>query len=83
MLYYVSQALEKAVDDGLVKAIGLSNFNRHQVEDVIQNSRIKPSMLQVEIHPYLTQEELVKYCHEHNIAVTAYSPFSAPAFRPW
>ncbi|ELT96012.1 hypothetical protein CAPTEDRAFT_215532 [Capitella teleta] len=76
------KALEKAVDDGLVKAIGLSNFNSRQIDDVIRNGRIKPSVLQVEVHPYLSQEKLVKFCQERDIVVTAYSPFGSPD-RPW
>ncbi|ELU15233.1 hypothetical protein CAPTEDRAFT_92993 [Capitella teleta] len=76
------KALEKAVDDGLVKAIGLSNFNSRQIEDVIRNGRIKPSVVQVEVHPYLSQEKLVKFCQERDIVVTAYSPFASPD-RPW
>ncbi|ELU10115.1 hypothetical protein CAPTEDRAFT_1618 [Capitella teleta] len=76
------KALEKAVDDGLVKAIGLSNFNSRQIDDVIRNGRIKPSVLQVEVHPYLSQEKLVKFCQERDIVVTAFSPFGSPD-RPW
>lgn len=49
---FIIQALEKAVDDGLVKAIGLSNFNSKQIQEVIDNARIKPSVLQVTL-PFL------------------------------
>ncbi|ELU06173.1 hypothetical protein CAPTEDRAFT_162698 [Capitella teleta] len=76
------KALEKAMDDGLVKAIGLSNFNSRQIGEIISNARIQPSVLQVEIHPYFTQEKLVHFCKERNIVVTAYSPLGSPD-RPW
>ncbi|KAK2192834.1 hypothetical protein NP493_22g07022 [Ridgeia piscesae] len=71
------KAIEKCVDEGLVKNIGLSNFNSVQVQEIIDNSRIKPSVLQVEIHPYFSQEKLVKFCHDRNMVVTAYSPLGS------
>ncbi|KAK2180482.1 hypothetical protein NP493_441g02022 [Ridgeia piscesae] len=70
-------AMEKCVDAGLVKNIGLSNFNSIQVQDVIDNCRIKPSVLQVEIHPYMSQEKLVKFCHDRDIVITAYAPLGS------
>lgn len=74
--------LEKCVDDGLVKSIGLSNFNSVQIQNILDNCRIKPSNLQVEIHPFFSQEKLVKFCHERGVTVTAYSPLGSPD-RPW
>ncbi|KAK2148158.1 hypothetical protein LSH36_512g03065 [Paralvinella palmiformis] len=76
------KALEKCVDEGLVKYIGLSNFNSKQIQDVIDNSRIKPANLQIEIHPYFSQEKLVQFAKKHGLTVTAYSPL-ASADRPW
>lgn len=67
-------ALEECVDKGLVNAIGLSNFNSMQIKEILERSRIKPSVLQVELHPYLTQKKLVEFCAQNEIAVTAYSP---------
>jgi len=74
--------MEKAVDDGLVKSIGLSNFNSKQIDEVCSAARIKPSVLQVECHPYLIQEELINHCKKLNIVFTAYSPLGSPD-RPW
>ncbi|XP_071952620.1 aldo-keto reductase family 1 member A1-like isoform X2 [Antedon mediterranea] len=67
-------AMEKLVDEGLVKAIGVSNFNSKQIEDICSSCRIKPAVLQVESHPYLPENELVMFCNEQDIVFEAYSP---------
>ena len=67
-------AMEKLVEKGLVKSIGVSNFNSEQIEDIIQKGTIKPVMNQVEIHPYFCQHKLVDFCRKRDIAMTAYSP---------
>ncbi|XP_071952621.1 aldo-keto reductase family 1 member A1-like [Antedon mediterranea] len=66
--------MEKLVDEGLVKAIGVSNFNSQQIEEICSSCRIKPAVLQVESHPYLPENELVMFCNEQDIVFEAYSP---------
>ncbi|CAD7929676.1 unnamed protein product [Amoebophrya sp. A25] len=68
------EALEACVDKGLLRNIGLSNFNEKQIEQVHTTARVKPTVLQVECHPFLQQAELLKFCAAKEIAVTAYSP---------
>lgn len=74
------RALEECVDEGLVKSIGISNFSGALIQDLLRGVRIKPACLQIEHHPYLTQERLIKYCKNNNIQVVAYSSFGPQSF---
>ncbi|KAK7047855.1 D-xylose reductase [Paramarasmius palmivorus] len=74
------QALEKLVDLGLTRSIGVSNFQGALLMDVLRYARIRPAALQVEHHPYLTQKELIEFAKSENIAVTAYSTFGPLSF---
>lgn len=67
------QAMEHLVDIGLVKSIGVSNFQGSLLIDLLRYARIRPALLQVEIHPYLVQEELVQFAQSEGIVITAYS----------
>ncbi|CAH2101541.1 unnamed protein product [Euphydryas editha] len=72
------KAMEKVVDLGLTKSIGLSNFNKKQIDRVMEIARIKPASLQIEVHPYLNHEKLIDYARSLGITVTAYSPLGSP-----
>ena len=73
-------AMESLVDKGLAKSIGISNFNGQLIMDLLRYAKIPPATLQVEHHPYLTQEGLVKLAKDNDIAVTAYSSFGPQSF---
>jgi len=74
------QAMEELVDAGLVRSIGISNFGVSLIRDLLSQCRIRPSVLQVESHPYLVQQKLIRFCNEASIAVTAFSPLGAPSY---
>jgi alcohol dehydrogenase (NADP+) len=71
------RGMEQAVDEGLVKSIGVSNFSQVKLENLRLNGTIQPSVNQVECHPYLQQEELLAYCQRNGIGLTAYSPLGS------
>lgn len=76
------QALEELYRRGKVKAIGVSNFNVEHLEEVLKVCTIAPMVNQIEIHPYLTQVEVVDYCQKKDILVEAWSPLAkAEALR--
>jgi len=68
------RALESLYKAGKVKAIGVSNFQIHHLEDLLKDAEIKPMVNQVELHPRLTQKELLSYCLENHIQLEAWSP---------
>ncbi|WP_438351743.1 aldo/keto reductase [Paenibacillus sp. FA6] len=68
------RALEKLYNDGRVRAIGVSNFQVHHLNDLLQDAQIKPMVNQVEYHPRLTQIELRTFCKEQGIQLEAWSP---------
>jgi methylglyoxal/glyoxal reductase len=68
------KALEKLYKDGRVRAIGVSNFNVHHLEEIIANCEIIPMVNQVEYHPRFNQRELHDFCKRHGIHLEAWSP---------
>lgn len=70
------RAFEELYDEGILKAIGVSNFSVEHLENLVENARIKPMVNQLLVHPGVIQEETREYCKEHNIVVQAYSPLS-------
>ncbi|MEO0368321.1 MAG: aldo/keto reductase [Pseudomonadota bacterium] len=74
------QAMETLADQGLARQIGVCNYNTGLMQDLLSYARIKPAMLQIESHPYLTQEKLLKFCQQNDIAVTAFSPLGALSY---
>ncbi|PGZ92235.1 aldo/keto reductase [Bacillus sp. AFS029533] len=68
------KALEKLYKDGRVRAIDVSNFQIHHLQDLMSDCEIKPMVNQVEFHPHLTQKELLAFCKNEGIQMEAWSP---------
>ena len=68
------KALEELYLDGKIKAIGLSNFLPHHIEDLLKTAKIKPMVNQIEIHPGWNQTDVIEYCKKQDIVVEAWSP---------
>lgn len=73
-------AMEELVRAGLVRNIGVCNFGVSLLRDLASYAAIQPAVLQVEMHPRLTQEKLLRYCREADIVVTAFSPLGSPSY---
>lgn len=73
-------AMEKGVDLGLTRHIGVSNFNTSKLKEILASARLRPEMNQVELHPFLQQNDLLDFCRKNNIHVTAYAPLGS-AYR--
>ncbi|MFT7288714.1 MAG: D-xylose reductase [Halieaceae bacterium] len=73
-------AMEDLLDSGLVHAIGICNYNTGLLHDLMSYARHAPAMLQVEMHPYLPQEALLRTAHDYGIPVTAFSPLGALSY---
>ena len=69
------QVMEDYVRQDKVRSIGVSNFNRHHLEDLLAYAEIRPAINQIEVHPLMTQEENIAYNHELGIQVEAWGPF--------
>ena len=66
-------ALERLVDGGRCKSIGLSDVNLEKLKEIVAAARIKPAVVQVESHPYLPEWELLDFCKEHGIVLLAFA----------
>ncbi len=71
-------AMERLVEKGLCRHIGVSNFSTKKLQDLLETAKIKPEVNQVELHPYLRQAEMFDFCKRNSILLTAYSPLGSP-----
>jgi len=79
------RALEALVDEGLIRSIGVSNFNITQVVRIVNGARIQPVTNQIEVHPHCLNKRLIDHTRSRNLVVTAYSPLGVPGhpqFQP-
>lgn len=74
------RAMEGLVHAGLVRNIGVCNFNISLLRDLLSYAQIAPAVLQVELHPFLAQEKLLRFCREQGIVNTAFSPLGAASY---
>lgn len=70
------KALEEVYRSGRAKAIGVSNFQPHHLRRLLQGSDVVPAVNQIEVHPYLTQDDVRAFGAEHDIATEAWSPIA-------
>ncbi|MGV7114818.1 aldo/keto reductase [Paenibacillus kyungheensis] len=70
------RAMEKLYKDGRIRAIGVSNFQTHHLDDLLADAEVVPAVNQVEFHPLLTQSELLAYSEEKGIQLEAWSPLA-------
>ena len=68
------QAMERLVDEGRCRSIGLSDITLEKLKEIVAGARIKPAVVQVECHPYLPEWELLEYCRQHGIVLLAFAP---------
>ena len=73
-------AMEQLVEAGIARQIGVCNYSASLLHDLMSYARIKPAMLQIESHPYLTQEAVLRTAEAYNIAVTAFSPLGSLSY---
>ena len=66
--------MEKLVEVGLTRSIGVSNFNIEKLKRILAIAKIPPAVNQVALHPMIPQDKLLQFCKDNNIAVVACSP---------
>jgi len=69
--------MEKVYNEGLTKSIGLSNFTEKGIASLLKYAKVKPAINQIEIHPFLPQQQLIDYCFSQSILPVAYSPLGS------
>ena len=79
-LHQTWAAMEDLKESGLVKHIGVCNYNSALLHDLMAYAKQKPEVLQVEAHPYLSQERLIKLAQDYGMTVTAFSPLGALSY---
>lgn len=75
-------AMEELQRAGLVRHLGVCNLNISMLRELLATCSIRPTVHQIELHPYLTQPRQLRFCAQENIAVTAFSPLGAPSYLP-
>ncbi|MEL7034511.1 MAG: aldo/keto reductase [Cyanobacteria bacterium J06592_8] len=77
------KGMEALVEKGLCRHIGVSNFSIAKLKGLLEVAKVKPEMNQIELHPYLQQPQMLDFCHQNGVYLTAYSPLGSsdrPAF---
>lgn len=69
--------MENAVQKGLTRHIGVSNFSIKKLKDLKSHAQIKPEANQIELHPFLQQNDMLEFCNDEGIILTAYSPLGS------
>nr|CDS26967.1 aldo keto reductase family 1 member B4 [Hymenolepis microstoma] len=72
--------MEKLVPAGLTKSVGVSNFNKRQLERIIKHGTIVPAVNQIEVHLHFLNTKLIDFCHSKGIQVEGYAPFGSPGY---
>ena len=68
--------MEDLYKQGKVRAIGVSNFKEHHIDELLETCEIKPMVNQIEFHPSCLQKDIRDYCKQRNIVVVGYSPLA-------
>lgn len=77
LLYVDSwKAMEKLKNEGLIRSIGVCNFHTHHIDEILKVAEHKPVINQIELHPWLTQENLIAYDNANSIVTQAWSPLA-------
>jgi len=71
------KAMESCVKDGLTRHIGVSNFTIRKIKNLLSSCELRPEVNQIELQPFLAQNDMLEFCNKENIIVTAYSPLGS------